>query len=222
MKLLMRLPTLALSLASPVIFAQPSPAVQIGTLARVVPCSTAFPAMASSLETAVAEYKHRVQDALPKETWGLLIEAAANRTESGGTGPEKTDCQNLLEDLVQRRLDAALVLLQEDVQLEDRALRIRTTQLAGFNTIGVRFRFDTLSAKVEDVREESPAFRAGIRPGDIFIEFGGAATARASHARLAILEAPLGATVSIVALRGTQRLHFTALLEVSKGQRAPK
>jgi len=58
----------------------------------------------------------------------------------------------------------------------------------------------------------SPAYTAGLRPGDVIVKFNGVPVKDASHLRRLVLQQPGGAVVEIEVLRGRQRLKFKVKL----------
>jgi len=58
----------------------------------------------------------------------------------------------------------------------------------------------------------SPAYIAGLRPGDVIVKFNGVPVKDASHLKRLVLQQPGGAEVEIEALRGDQRLKFKVKL----------
>jgi S1-C subfamily serine protease len=58
----------------------------------------------------------------------------------------------------------------------------------------------------------SPAYIAGLRPGDVIVKFNGVPVKDASHLKRLVLQQPGGAEVEIEALRGNQRLKFKVKL----------
>ncbi len=58
----------------------------------------------------------------------------------------------------------------------------------------------------------SPAYQAGLRPGDVIVKFNGVPVRDASHLRRLVLQQPGGAMVKVEVLRGSERLEFTVTL----------
>ncbi|MCS7186112.1 MAG: PDZ domain-containing protein, partial [Armatimonadota bacterium] len=58
----------------------------------------------------------------------------------------------------------------------------------------------------------SPAYFAGLRPGDVIVKFNGVPVKDASHLRRLVLQQPGGAVVEIEALRGDKSLKFKVTL----------
>ncbi|MCX7642332.1 MAG: trypsin-like peptidase domain-containing protein [Armatimonadetes bacterium] len=58
----------------------------------------------------------------------------------------------------------------------------------------------------------SPAYFAGLRPGDVIIKFNGVPIKDAAHLRRLVLQQPGGSVVEIEVLRGNERLNFKVTL----------
>ncbi|MGQ9727322.1 MAG: S1C family serine protease, partial [Candidatus Fervidibacter sp.] len=58
----------------------------------------------------------------------------------------------------------------------------------------------------------SPAYIAGLRPGDVIVKFNGVSVRDASHLRRLVLQQPGGAEVEVEVLRNEQRLKFKVKL----------
>lgn len=58
----------------------------------------------------------------------------------------------------------------------------------------------------------SPAYQAGLRPGDVIVKFKGVAVKNVSHLRRLVLQQAGGATVTVEVLRGGKRQEFTVKL----------
>ncbi len=58
----------------------------------------------------------------------------------------------------------------------------------------------------------SPAYLAGLRPGDVVVKFNGVPVKDSSHLRRLVLQQPGGAVVEIEALRDSKRLKFNVTL----------
>ena len=58
----------------------------------------------------------------------------------------------------------------------------------------------------------SPAYLAGLRPGDVIVKFNGILVKDSSHLRRLVLQQPGGAVVEIEVLRGDKRLKFKVTL----------
>lgn len=58
----------------------------------------------------------------------------------------------------------------------------------------------------------SPAYIAGLRPGDVIVKFNGVSVRDSSHLRRLVLQQPGGAEVEIEVLRNEQRLNFKVKL----------
>lgn len=58
----------------------------------------------------------------------------------------------------------------------------------------------------------SPAYRAGLRPGDIVVRFNGILVRDAAHLRRLVLQQPGGAIVKVEVLRNGRRQAFTVTL----------
>jgi S1-C subfamily serine protease len=71
---------------------------------------------------------------------------------------------------------------------------------------------------VINVEPASPASRAGLREGDIVVEFNGHAIAGIDDLHRLLTGAQVGAHVSLVALRGTERVQLEVVPEESAGK----
>lgn len=60
----------------------------------------------------------------------------------------------------------------------------------------------------------SPAYIAGLRPGDVIVKFNRVPVKDASHLRRLVLQQPGGAVVEIEVLRGNKRLNFKVTLGI--------
>jgi S1-C subfamily serine protease len=76
-----------------------------------------------------------------------------------------------------------------------------TTQVAA--QLGVR---ETTGAFVNEIDRRSPAYRAGVEPGDIIISFNGQAVIDPGHFVRLISDATIGSTATLVVVRGGQRV----------------
>ncbi len=70
----------------------------------------------------------------------------------------------------------------------------------------------TEGALIVEMPVNSPAYRAGLRPGDVIVKFNGVAVRDASHLRRLVLQQPGGATVKVEVLREGKRMEFTVTL----------
>ncbi len=73
-------------------------------------------------------------------------------------------------------------------------------------------------ALVADVVENSPAARAGIKSGDVIVEYDGKAIDEASHLPILVAETPVGKSVKIAVLRDNKRISVSAKIEELKEQ----
>jgi serine protease Do len=71
-------------------------------------------------------------------------------------------------------------------------------------------------ARVVDVRDDSPASKAGIKAGDVVVRFDGEAVRGVAHLRRLVRETPAGKPVSIDVDRGGATQKLTATLEERK------
>ena len=86
--------------------------------------------------------------------------------------------------------------------------------LGRFSGIGAQVQIDAGLPTIVTPLEDSPAFRAGILPGDKIVEIDGKPTTGESiDAVVARLTGEAGTKVSIVILRGEERLPFTLVRE---------
>jgi len=130
--------------------------------------------------------------------------------------PPQEDCEALVRALREEDFDSLVDDRLVDAALEQKAHQLRFSATRGFNTIGVRFRFATRAALVEAVRPSSPAAIAGLREGDEIELINSVKVDRASRARLAIVESPLGEPILVQVLRDGVRLSLTVFPEVSR------
>jgi serine protease Do len=71
-----------------------------------------------------------------------------------------------------------------------------TTQLAA--EIGVR---ETRGAFVNQIDRRSPAYRAGLQPGDVIVSFNGQTVEDPSHFLRLVADAKIGTTSTVVVIR---------------------
>ncbi|GBC98799.1 Putative serine protease HtrA [bacterium HR17] len=67
-------------------------------------------------------------------------------------------------------------------------------------------------AVIVEMPVNSPAYRAGLRPGDIVVRFNGILVRDAAHLRRLVLQQPGGAIVKVEVLRNGRRQAFTVTL----------
>jgi len=67
-------------------------------------------------------------------------------------------------------------------------------------------------AVIKEMFINSPAYLAGLRPGDVIVRFNGIPVKDAAHLRRLVLQQPGGARVKIEVLRNGQRQEFTVTL----------
>lgn len=72
---------------------------------------------------------------------------------------------------------------------------------------------------IDDVREGTPAARAGFRAGDIVVSFDGERVRGARHFSRLVLETPSGRTVNSVVLRGSDRQNIAVTPDPARGLR---
>jgi S1-C subfamily serine protease len=70
--------------------------------------------------------------------------------------------------------------------------------------------------KFSDVRPGSPAEKAGIRGGDIMIEFDGKAVGNLEEYTYLLRSKAVGDTVAVKVKRGSEVLNFKVVLEARK------
>jgi serine protease Do len=70
---------------------------------------------------------------------------------------------------------------------------------------------------VEEVRRDSPAARAGLRAGDLIVEFDGERVRSARQFARLVQETPPGRTVKGIAVRGGQKVAFEVTPEAGSG-----
>jgi S1-C subfamily serine protease len=73
-----------------------------------------------------------------------------------------------------------------------------------------------VGVKFADVRDASPAWKAGLRGGDILVEFAGKEIKNLYDFTYALRSHKPGETVSVTVLRGNQRLTVDVKLEQRK------
>ena len=76
-----------------------------------------------------------------------------------------------------------------------------TTQLA--EQLGVR---TTSGALVEQIDRRSPAYQAGVEPGDIIVSFNGKDVADPTALVRLAADAPIGSTATVVVIRDGRRI----------------
>jgi len=76
-----------------------------------------------------------------------------------------------------------------------------TTQAAA--QLGVQ---DTSGAFVDQIDRRSPAFQAGLEPGDIIVSFNGTAVTDPTHLVQLTADAPIGSTASVIVIREAKRV----------------
>jgi aminopeptidase YwaD len=69
----------------------------------------------------------------------------------------------------------------------------------------------TSGVTLTGVREGSPAEKAGLKPGDVIVEFGGRKITNVYDYTYALRDARAGAPVQVVVLRGSARLNLTVV-----------
>jgi serine protease Do len=67
---------------------------------------------------------------------------------------------------------------------------------------------NTSGALVSQMTRDSEAYDAGLRPGDIIISFNGQTVTDPSHLNRLVLDARIGSTATVVALREGRRIEF--------------
>lgn len=67
-------------------------------------------------------------------------------------------------------------------------------------------------AVVIEMSLRSPAYQAGLRPGDVIVKFNGVPVKNSSQLRRLVLQQPGGATVKVEVLRNGQKQEFTVRL----------
>ena len=72
-------------------------------------------------------------------------------------------------------------------------------------------------ATVKDVKDESPAAKAGIKAGDVIVRFDGEAVRSVAHLQRLVRETPAGRPVAVEVTRGGATQKLTATLDKSKG-----
>jgi serine protease Do len=80
---------------------------------------------------------------------------------------------------------------------------------------------DTAGALVATVVNDSPAMKAGVRPGDIIVEYGGRPVGRPDALPRAVAETPIGRESAITVLRDGKRQVVTAKIEELPEQPRP-
>ena len=71
---------------------------------------------------------------------------------------------------------------------------------------------------VEDVDDDSPASKAGIKAGDVIVEFDGERVRSEGQLRRLIQETPAGRKVGIAVMRDGQRMSFTVTPDAREAQ----
>jgi serine protease Do len=69
---------------------------------------------------------------------------------------------------------------------------------------------DTTGALVSSVSEDSPAMKAGLRPGDVIVEYDGRPVARAEDLPRAVAQTQVGREVAVTVIRDGQPHRLTA------------
>jgi Do/DeqQ family serine protease len=67
---------------------------------------------------------------------------------------------------------------------------------------------DTRGALVNSIYQNSPAFRAGIRPGDVIVSFNGTAVTDVAHLSRLVSDARIGSTARVGVIREARRLEL--------------
>lgn len=73
---------------------------------------------------------------------------------------------------------------------------------------------------ITEMRRDSEAYRAGLRPGDLIVEFDGRAVEDASHFLRLLADARIGSTVRLRVWRGGRLLDLTATIRPAPSRRA--
>jgi S1-C subfamily serine protease len=71
--------------------------------------------------------------------------------------------------------------------------------------------------RVEAVQPDSPAMRAGLRRGDVIVEFGGLPVAGIDHLHRVLTDEQVGVGSSLSIIRGTEKLMFEIVPEARTG-----
>ncbi|MDQ3815131.1 MAG: Do family serine endopeptidase [Armatimonadota bacterium] len=74
----------------------------------------------------------------------------------------------------------------------------------------------TKGVLIQSVTPDTPGARAGLRPGDVVVEFNGKPVARSSELQRLVSSSPVGSTVELKILRGGRTLTVSARLEELK------
>ncbi len=118
---------------------------------------------------------------------------------------------------------AALAASPETAKVKEKSFRFFGLQGEG-GYLGIVIKdLDGASARgarVESVRGESPAAKAGLEEGDIVVRFDGEAVRSAEQLRRLVRETPPGRDVSITVTRKGQEQKLTATLDKGRGDMA--
>ena len=87
-----------------------------------------------------------------------------------------------------------------------------TTQVAA--QLGVR---ETTGAFVNEIERRSPAYQAGLEPGDIIVSFNGEAVIDPAHFLRLSSDAPIGSTATLVVVRDGQRITLKVPVRQREG-----
>ena len=87
-----------------------------------------------------------------------------------------------------------------------------TTQVAA--QLGVR---ETTGAFVNEIERRSPAFQAGLQPGDIIVSFNGEAVIDPGHFLRLSSDAPIGSTATLIVVREGQRVTLKVPVRQREG-----
>src|SRR5688572_10271660 len=87
-----------------------------------------------------------------------------------------------------------------------------TTQVAA--QLGVR---ETTGAFVNEIERRSPAYQAGLEPGDIIVSFNGEAVIDPAHFLRLSSDAPIGSTATLIVVRDGQRITLKVPVRQREG-----
>ena len=71
---------------------------------------------------------------------------------------------------------------------------------------------EAMGALIVTVDRDAPAWAAGLRPGDVVVEYGGQATAGVESLRRQLRESPAGQTITMRVRRADQEMSFAVML----------
>jgi S1-C subfamily serine protease len=149
---------------------------------------------------------------------GLTRPQVRNLISSMG-GPEQA--KGIVRMQIQQ---LGITLTEDDLDRVLKAIMDDGTQSAGGSgetrakpgKIGCRLRPEARGAKVQSVTENSPAAKAGLRPGDLVLRFGGKSASSLDNVKAVLRGKVAGDTIAIVVERNGRERTLTMTLEARK------